>query len=184
MDLEHLPQASLFLVPLYSREQIAKRVQEIALDLSLTYTDREPIVVGVLKGAFVFVADLVRAMTIPLKVDFVQVASYGYGTASTGSVHLSKDVGFDLTDQDVILVDTVLDTGLTLRVLLDLLSQRNPRSLTTCVLIDKRQRRQVEIEADYVGFTLADGFVVGYGLDHGETYRHLDSVYLLGSTTG
>jgi hypoxanthine phosphoribosyltransferase len=184
MDLKHMPQAPLFLAPLYFREEIAKRVREIALDLSLTYTDREPIVVGVLKGAFVFIADLVRAMTIPVKVDFVQVASYGYSTESTGSVHLSKDLGFAITNQDVILVDTVVDTGLTLRFLFDLLSQRNPRSLTTCVLIDKRQRRQVAVQADYVGFTLADGFVVGYGLDHGEAYRHLDSVYLLSNAEG
>jgi hypoxanthine phosphoribosyltransferase len=179
MDFKQLPQAPLFLIPLYSREEIAKRVREIALDLSQTYMDREPIVVGVLKGAFVFVADLVRAMTIPVKVDFVQVGSYGYSTESAGSAHLSKDLDFAIKDQDVILVDTVLDTGLTLRFLLDLLSQRNPRSLTTCVLIDKRQRRQVEIEADCVGFTLADGFVVGYGLDHGEAYRSLDGLYLV-----
>jgi hypoxanthine phosphoribosyltransferase len=112
----------------------------------------------------------------------VQVASYDCGTESTGSVHLSKDVGFDIKDQDVIVVDTVLGTGLTLRFLLALLSQRNPRSLTTCVLIDKRQRRQVAVEVDYVGFTLAGGFVVGYGLDHGEAYRNLDALYLMRNT--
>lgn len=167
---------------LYSRETIAARVQELARALSRDFADREPIVIGVLKGAFLFVADLVRAVTIPVKVDFVRVTSYGRGTASSGTAQLITDLSLDLHGQDVILVDTMLDTGLTLRSLFDLLAKRHPRTLSACVLIDKRRRRQVEMRADYVGFTLPDGFVVGYGLDHAEAYRNLDSIYLLTGT--
>jgi hypoxanthine phosphoribosyltransferase len=167
------------LVPLYSREAIAARVRGIAQALSSTFAGREPVVVGVLKGAFLFVADLVRELEIPVKIDFVQVASYGSGTESVGSVRLLKDLSLNIERQDVILVDTILDTGLTLRFLLDLLSHRRPHSLTVCVLIDKPQRRQVEVRADYVGFGLSDGFVVGYGLDQGEAYRNLDGLYLV-----
>lgn len=178
------PPGPPFFVPLYSRAKIAGRVREIALDLSRTYAGGEPIVVGVLKGAFLFVADLVREMTISVKIDFIQVASYGSGTESTGTPRLVTDLGLDIKDQDVILVDTVLDTGLTLRFLLDLLARRHPRSLSTCVLVDKHHRRQGNVQADYVGFTLSDGFIVGYGLDRGEAYRHLDSLYLMRSAEG
>ncbi|HKA55674.1 MAG TPA: hypoxanthine phosphoribosyltransferase [Candidatus Binatia bacterium] len=167
------------LTPVYSRKEIGGRVRELARALSRSFAGKEPIIVGVLQGAFLFVADLVREMRIPVKMDFVQVGSYGQGTKSTGTLHLVKDLGGDIAGQDVILVDTVLDTGLTLRFLLDLFARRHPRSLTTCVLIDKRQRRQVEVTADHVGFVLADGFVVGYGLDYRGSYRNLDGVYHL-----
>lgn len=172
------------LVLLYSREEIQARVRELAQTLASSFTERQPLVVGVLKGAFLFTADFVREMPIPVKVDFVQAGSYGQRTKSIGTVQLLKDLDCDIAGQDVILVDTVLDTGLTLRFLLDLFKQRQPRSLTTCVLIDKQQRRQVEISADYVGFVLADGFIVGYGLDHGESYRNLDGIYQLESAAG
>lgn len=164
---------------LYSRETIAARVQALARVLSRDFVGREPIVIGVLKGAFMFVADLVRALTIPVKIDFIQVASYGSGRTSSGTVQVLTDLRCDIRGQDVVLVDTVLDTGFTLGALRDLLAERQPRTLSTCVLLDKRGQRQVAVQADYVGFTLADGFVVGYGLDHAEAYRHLDSIYLL-----
>ena len=181
MNASRVPPA---LVPLYSREEIRARVQELARTLSDSFAEREPLVVGVLKGAFLLTADLVREMQVPIKVDFVQAGSYSQGTKSAGTVHLLKDLGCDIAGQDVILVDTVLDTGLTLRFLLDLFSQRHPRSLTTCVLIDKQQRRQVTVTADHVGFVLADGFIVGYGLDHGDSYRNLDGIYLLEDAGG
>jgi hypoxanthine phosphoribosyltransferase len=167
------------LVPLYPRAAIAQRVREIARALSSSFTGREPVVVGVLKGAFIFVADLVREMEIPVTVDFLQVASYGSATTSSGAVRLVKDLDLDIAGQDVILVDTVVDTGLTLHFLRDRLLQRRPRSLTVCVLIDKRQSRRVEVAVDHVGFVLSEGFVVGYGLDQSEAYRHLDSLYLV-----
>ncbi|MCS6925507.1 MAG: hypoxanthine phosphoribosyltransferase [Candidatus Binatia bacterium] len=163
---------------LYSREAIAARVRALAQMLSQDFAGREPIVIGVLKGAFMFVADLVRALTIPVQIDFLQVASYGSGRISSGTVQVLTDLRCDIRGQDVILVDTVLDTGFTLRAVLEVLAKRQPRALSTCVLLDKRGRRQVAVQVDYVGFTLTDGFVVGYGLDHAEAYRHLDSIYL------
>ena len=150
-----------FLVPLYPREAIARRVRELARALSSSFAGREPLIIGVLKGAFVFVADLVRELEIPVTVDFLQVASYGFATESSGAVRLVKDLTLNITGQDVIIVDTIVDTGLTLHFLRDLLLQRHPRSLTTCVLIDKRQDRRVEVALDHVGFVLPEGFVVG-----------------------
>src|SRR5262245_39731249 len=169
------------LVPLYARSEIAERVRELAQALSASFAERAPLVVGVLKGAFLFTADLVREMQVPVKMDFVQVGSYGGGTESAGTIRLLKDLDNDIAGQDVVLVDTVLDTGLTLQFLLYLFNQRPPLSLTTCVLIDKRQRRQVEVTADHAGFILADGFIVGYGLDYQQLYRNLADIYLLKS---
>lgn len=171
---------------LYPREVIARRVQEIAQALSRRFAGQEPIVIGVLKGAFVFVADLVREIEIPVKVDFIQAASYGLATESSGTVRLVKDLGLDIQGQDVILVDDILDTGLTLHFIINRLRQRHPRSLTVCVLVDKCERRQVEVTVDYVGFVLAEGFVAGYGIDKGEAYRNLDGLYTVesGETPG
>ncbi len=167
------------LAPLYSRDEIATRVYAMTHTLSQTLAGREPLVIGVLKGAFLFVADLVRAMEIPVRIDFVQAASYGSATTSSGQVRLVKDCTTDISRQDVILVDTIVDTGFTLDFLHTQLRQRQPRSLTTCVLLDKPHSRQVEVHIDHVGFTLAEGFVVGYGLDFGDAYRHLDGLYLV-----
>ena len=160
-------------------EIIAARVREIAADLSRRFAGREPVVVGVLKGAFIFMADLVRAMDIAVKIDFIQVASYGAGTTSSGTVRLVKDLGLVVKDEDVILVDDILDTGLTLRFVIDKLAERHPRSLTTCVLIDKRERRRVEVPVAHVGFALGRGFVAGYGIDKGEAYRNLAGLYIV-----
>jgi hypoxanthine phosphoribosyltransferase len=151
----------------------------MAHTLSQIFAGREPLVVGVLKGAFLFVADLVRAMEIPVRIDFVQAASYGSATTSSGQVRLVKDCTADISGQDIILVDTVVDTGLTLDFLHTQLRRRQPRSLTTCVLLDKPHRRQVEVHIDHVGFPPTEGFVVGYGLDFDDAYRHLDGLYLL-----
>lgn len=167
------------LVPLYAREAIAQRVRDIAQALSRSFAGREPIVIGVLKGAFIFVADLVREMEVPVKVDFIQVASYGLAMESSGTIKLIKDVSLDIHGQDVILVDDILDTGLTLRFIVDVLKQRHPRSLTVCVLIDKCERRRVEVAVDHVGFVLPEGFVAGYGIDKGEVYRNLDGLYIV-----
>lgn len=144
-----------------------------------SFAGKEPIVIGVLKGAFVFVADLVREMDIPVTVDIIQAASYGLALKPSGTIRLGKDIGLDIHDRDVILVDDILDTGFTLRFIIDRLEQAHPRSMTVCVLIDKRERRQVEVIVDHGGFVLAKGFVARYGIDMGEAYRNLDSLYIV-----
>src|SRR5206468_11741974 len=151
-----------FLVPLYPREAIARRVRELAQALSSSFAGREPIVIGVLKGAFVFVADLVRELEIPVTVDFLQVASYGLATESSGAERLVKDLTLNITGQDVILVDTIVDTGLTWRFLRDPLLPRHPRSLTTCVLIDKRQDRREGLALDHVRLLLPEDSAIRY----------------------
>jgi hypoxanthine phosphoribosyltransferase len=164
---------------LYSRELIQKRVQEIAGRLSADYAGRELIVIGILKGAFIFMADLIRAMTIPCKVDFVRVASYGAGQESSGKVVMTKDIETSIAGRDVLIVEDIIDTGLTLTYLVNWLKERNPNSIKVCVFLDKRKRRKVSFEADYVVFTMDDGFVVGYGLDFNEQARYLPEVYII-----
>ena len=164
---------------LYSRELIQKRVQEIAGRLSADYAGRELIVIGILKGAFIFMADLIRAMTIPCKVDFVRVASYGAGQESAGKVVMTKDIETSIAGRDVLIVEDIIDTGLTLTYLVNWLKERNPNSIKVCVFLDKRKRRKVSFEADYVVFTMDDGFVVGYGLDFNEQARYLPEVYII-----
>ena len=164
---------------LFSRDVIAQRVQEIARQISADYSGRELIVIGVLKGAFIFMADLIRAMSIPCKVDFVRVASYGAGSESSGKAVLTKDIETSIKGRDILVVEDIVDTGLTLTYLVDWLKERNPQSLKVCAFLDKRKRRKVSFEADYVGFTIDDGFVVGYGLDFNEQARFLPEVYII-----
>ncbi len=158
---------------------IARRVAELGAQLSRDYRHLEPILVGVLKGAFIFMADLVRALDFPVEVDFVRLASYGAGTTSSGEIHLSKDVELPLRDRHVLIVEDIVDAGLTLDFLRRHLDQRKPASLKICCLIDKWERRQVDVPLDYVGFTVSKGFLVGYGLDCGEKLRTLPEVYEL-----
>ena len=164
---------------LYSQEQIKKRVRELAVEISRDYEGKELIVIGVLKGAFIFMADLIRCLTIPCRVDFVRLASYGAGAVSSGKVVMTKDIETSIKDQEILIVEDVVDTGLTLSFLINWLQERNPRSLKVCAMLDKRQRRQVPFEADYVGFTIEDGFVVGYGLDFNEKARFLPDICLV-----
>jgi hypoxanthine phosphoribosyltransferase len=164
---------------LFSRDVIGRRVQEIACQISADYSGRELIVIGVLKGAFIFMADLIRAMSITCKVDFVRVASYGAGQESSGKAVLTKDIETSIKGRDILVVEDIIDTGLTLTYLVDWLKERNPQSLKVCAFLDKRKRRKVSFEADYVGFTIDDGFVVGYGLDFDEKARFLPDVYIM-----
>ncbi len=164
---------------LFSRDAIGRRVQEMAGQISDDYQGRELIVIGVLKGAFIFMADLIRALAIPCKVDFVRIASYGAGSESSGKVVLTKDIETSIKGRDILLVEDIVDTGLTLTYLVNWLKERNPNSLRVCAFLDKRKRRKVSFEADYVGFTIEDGFVVGYGLDFNEQARFLPEVYIL-----
>ena len=167
---------------LISREAIEKRVREIADAVSRDYQGRELVVIGVLKGAFIFMADLVRALQVPCVVDFVRLASYGSGSQTTGKVVLTKDLETSIRDKDILIVEDIVDTGLTLSHLVNWLKERNPRSLRVCALLDKRARRKVPFEADYVGFAIEDRFVVGYGLDFDERSRFLPDVCTLDNT--
>jgi hypoxanthine phosphoribosyltransferase len=164
---------------LFSRDEIQKRVKEIASQISRDYAGRELIIIGVLRGAFIFMADLIREISIPCKVDFARLASYGAGSESSGKVVMTKDIETSIKDRDILIVEDIVDTGLTLQYLVDWLKERNPRSLKTCVFLDKRKRRKISFEAEYVGFTIDDGFVVGYGLDFNEKYRFSPDIYVI-----
>jgi hypoxanthine phosphoribosyltransferase len=164
---------------LFPRAIIQKRVQELASQISGDYAGRELIIIGILKGAFIFMADLIRAMRIPCKVDFVRVASYGAGSESTGKVVMTKDIETSIRGRDILIVEDIVDTGLTLQYLVDWFKERNPQSLKVCAFLDKRKKRKISFEADYVGFTIDDGFVVGYGLDFSEQYRFLPEIYVI-----
>jgi hypoxanthine phosphoribosyltransferase len=164
---------------LFPYKVIQKRVKELADQISGDYTGRELIVIGILKGAFIFMADLVRAMSIPCRIDFVRVVSYGAGSESSGKVVMTKDIETSINGRDILIVEDIIDTGLTLKYLVEWLKERNPHSLKVCALLDKRKKRKVSFEADYVGFTIDDGFLVGYGLDFSERYRFLPEIYVI-----
>ena len=164
---------------LYPRDVIEKRVRELAGAISGDYEGRELIVIGVLKGAFIFMADLIRCLSIPCRVDFVRLASYGAGSSSSGKVVMTKDIETSIKDRDILIVEDVLDTGLTLSFLVNWLKERNPRSIKVCVFLDKKKSRKAPFEADYVGFTIDDGFVVGYGLDFNEKARFLPDLCVI-----
>ncbi len=164
---------------LYSRERIDQRVKALAGEVSRDFSGKDLVVVGVLKGSFMFMADLIRAMTVPCTIDFIRLASYGSATVSSGKIRITKDVETPITGRDVLVVEDIVDTGLTLAFLKEKLMARNPRTLKFCTLIDKKHRREVEFHSDYVGFDLDQGFVVGYGLDFDEKARYLPDVYVL-----
>lgn len=164
---------------LFSRDEIQKRVKEIAAQISKDYAGRELIIIGVLRGAFIFMADLIREISIPCRVDFARLASYGAGSESSGKVVMTKDIETSIKDRDILIVEDIVDTGLTMQYLVEWLKERNPRSLKTCVFLDKRKRRKISFEAEYVGFTIDDGFVVGYGLDFNEKYRFSPDIYII-----
>jgi hypoxanthine phosphoribosyltransferase len=157
---------------LLSAQQIQKRVAELARDLRRDYP-ADLHLVAVLKGAFVFLSDLMRHVPGDLSLDFIAVSSYLQGTTSSGEVRLLTDLEFPIADRHVVIVEDIVDTGITLTYLQSMLRARNPRSLATACLLDKPSHRKVEVTLDYVGFTIDDHFVVGYGLDHAERYRNL-----------
>lgn len=169
------------LKPLFSRERIAAEVARLGREISSDYEGREIVVVGVLKGSFLFVADLIRAIEAPVVVDFVRLASYGGAMSSAGIVEMRKELEISIRDRDVLVVEDIVDSGYTLDYLCNKLLLQNPRSLKVCTLIDKRARREMGIEADYVGLTMEDGFIVGYGLDYDEHYRDLPEICLVES---
>lgn len=158
---------------LFSAEAVSKRVREMAEKISADYAGRELLLVGILKGSWIFLADLVRQVSIPVYIDFMTVSSYGASTKTSGVVKIVLDLKCPLENRDVLVVEDILDSGLTLKYILEGLRLRKPRSLKVAVLMDKPARRRVSIEADYVGFTVPDKFVVGYGADHAERHRNL-----------
>lgn len=165
---------------LFDRNTILGRVRELSGKISSDYEGKEPILVGVLKGVVFFFSDLVMGMTIPCKIDFVRASSYGSGTSSSGTIHLAKDLEIPVRGKEVILVEDIVDTGLTLSYIVEVIRRREPASLKICALIDKRERREREVAIDYCGFQVKEGFIVGYGLDHNEEYRYLPDIYVLG----
>lgn len=158
---------------LYSKEQIEQKVKELGQTLSRDFAGRNPIVICVLKGAFVFMADLVKNLDIPLEVDFMAVSSYGQSTESSGIVKIVKDLDVSVENREVLIVEDIIDSGLTLSYLVDVLNRRNAKSVTIATLFEKPGRRTVDLQVDYTGFELPDEFVVGYGLDYAEKYRNL-----------
>ena len=167
---------------LLSSEQIQARVRTLALEIRRDYPPPQPLhLVCVLKGAFVFLADLVRAMPGPVTLDFMAVSSYATGSTTSGEVRLVKDLDFGLEGRDVVIVEDIVDTGLTLNYMQEILRARSPRTLRTACLLNKPSRRLVEVAVDYIGFTIEDRFVVGYGLDYAERYRNLPEIVVLGA---
>ena len=165
---------------LLSREQVEQRVAALGAQIARDHASTGSLhLVCVLKGAFLFLADLIRSIDVPVTIDFLALSSYAAGTTSTGEVKLLKDLDLALDGRDVIIVEDIVDTGLTLSYLQEILRARGPKSLATACLLSKPSRRQVDVQLDYVGFTIEDRFVVGYGLDYAEQYRHLPYIGVL-----
>ena len=164
---------------LYSPREIQKRVKELARIISKDYKEEELVLIGVLKGAFVFMSDLARNLTIPVKLDFVRLASYGSGSKSQGKIRFTKAIELPIRGKHILVVEDIVDSGLTLKFLQEFLKKENPKSVRICALIDKNERREVSITVDYCGFSVPKGFIVGYGLDFDEQYRHLPGLYHL-----
>ncbi len=164
---------------LVGAEDLSRRVKELADQISRDYADKDLLLIGVLKGAVFFVSDLMRHLDIPVEVDFMAVASYGSATRSSGVVRILKDLDAAIEGRDVLIVEDIVDSGLTLQYLLRNLAGRNPRSLEVCALLIKPERRKVDLHTRYVGFEIPDQFAIGYGLDHAERYRNLPYVAAL-----
>ena len=164
---------------LFTEQELKDRVAEIAAQIDKDYAGKEPMLISVLRGSFIFMADLVRSITLPCTVDFMAVSSYGSGTTSSGQVKITKDLSESIEGRDIIVVEDILDSGNTLSYLFQLLQARHPASVRLCTLLDKPSRRTKDVTADYTGFTVDDLFVVGYGLDYAEKYRNLPYIGIL-----
>ena len=164
---------------LMSEETLRKRVQELGVAISTDYAGKEILMVGVLRGAFVFMADLARAITIPLAIDFMAVSSYGASTSSSGVVRIIKDFDENVEGKHILIVEDIIDSGLTLKYLYNQILSRKPASVKICTLLDKPERRKADVPVDYNGFSIPDAFVVGYGLDYAERYRNLPYIGIL-----
>lgn len=164
---------------LYTKEQLDIIVKRMGAELSRDFAGKEPVLVSVLKGAFVFMADLVRQVTVPCTVEFMAVSSYGSGTETSGKVKIIKDLDTNIEGRHVIIVEDIIDSGVTLSHLMEMLRERKPASLSLCALFDKPERRRARVDIDYKGVVVPDEFVVGYGLDYDEKYRNLPDLCVL-----
>jgi len=164
---------------LIPRREIQIKVRDLARQISSDYEGKEPILVGILNGVVFFFAELVMSLSIPSKIDFIRASSYGSSKASSGTIKLLKDVEIPVQGQDVIVVEDIVDTGLTLNYLVENLKSREPASVKICALIDKTERREREVAIDYCGFNVQGGFLVGYGLDYAEQYRYLPDICVI-----
>ena len=164
---------------LLTQEELHNRIAQMGAEISRDYAGREPVIVGVLKGCFVFMADLMRCVTVPCSIDFMAVSSYGNSTSTSGAVEINKDLSQDIQGKDVLIVEDILDSGVTLNYLTGYLLNRKPASIAIATLLDKPSRRKADVQARYVGFVVPDAFVVGYGLDYAEKYRNLPYIGIL-----
>jgi hypoxanthine phosphoribosyltransferase len=164
---------------LYTKKDIAAAVKRLARSIEKDYHGEEILFVCLLKGSFMFTSDLVRNIRNPSRVDFMRVSSYGKAMKSGGKITVTKDLEEEVEGKNIIVIEDIIDSGLTLKSISDMLRSRNPKSFKICALIDKKARREVDIEGDYVGFTIEDGFVVGYGIDHAEQYRNYPEIYVV-----
>ena len=163
---------------LLSKSSIEARIDELGKTLTEDYKDKNLLVVSLLKGSFIFTADLVRRIDLPVRIEFITTSSYGHSEESSGSVRIVQDINVEeLSQFDVLIVDDITDSALTMTGVLEILSKRNPRSIKACVLLDKPSRRKVDYEPDYVGFEIPDMFIVGYGLNYGDYFRNVDHVF-------
>ncbi len=164
---------------LVSRKSIEKRVKELANQISLDYEGRDPVLIGILKGVIFFLSDLARALSIPAKIDFIGAASYGSGMTPGSTIQLTKDVEIPIQGKPVILVEDIVDTGLTLTHIMQEIERKGPESIRICTLIEKLERQEIKVPIDYCGFRIKEGFIIGYGLDFNEKYRNLPDLYVL-----
>ncbi len=164
---------------LLTAEDIAKKIKELADQITADYRGKNPLLICVLKGAVIFLSDLIRHIEVPLEIDFMAVSSYGADTDSSGVVRIQKDLDRSITGRDVLIVEDIVDTGLTLNYLCEILKSRNPGSIKVVTLLDKPDRRRVPFEPDYCGFVIPDHFVIGYGLDYNGDYRYLADICIL-----
>ena len=165
---------------LIRRDQIAKAVDRLASEIKRDYQDKQPLLIGVLKGSFVFMADLIRQLDLPLELDFIRLSSYGAARESSGKVRVVQGVKTPIKGRDVLVIEDIVDTGITIFFLLDYLKKKQPASLKLCTLTDKPARRRVPVPIDYRGFTVPNKFIVGYGLDLNQRFRNLPHIYVLG----
>ena len=164
---------------MFSQEEIEAKVIELAKQIEKDYKGQDLLLVGILKGASVFVADLMRKIDLNVNIDFMSVSSYGSGTVSSGTVKILKDLDVDIKDKNVLIVEDIIDSGITLRNLYDTLMTRETRSLKLCTLLNKPARKKVDVDVDYVGFVIEDKFIVGYGIDYDEKYRNLPYIAIV-----
>lgn len=162
---------------LFSREEINERVKELAAEISQVYKDKELLVISLLRGSFIFTADLVRELSIPVEVDFITTASYGHAQVSSGRVNIIHDLRTSVIGKDILIVDDIVDSGYTLEKVVEHLKEKGPNSIDVCVMLDKPSRRKVELSPGFVGFAIPDVFIVGYGLNYGDHYRNIPYIF-------